>query len=112
MKVGWSGGKKSEWDEAARAERDDWGREVSGGGGWRKEREDWRRKEKRRHEETMQGEGGGKPGTLPLPWVGGSCDGGDGGRGRNAEALPPVGTGVGGIRVRGFQAPLAPPPTY
>ena len=22
---------------------------------------------------------GGKPETLPLPWVGGSCDGGDGG---------------------------------
>ena len=59
MKVGWSGGKKSEWDEAARAERDDWGRGVSGGGGLRKEREDWKRKEKRRHEETMQGEGGG-----------------------------------------------------
>ncbi len=43
-----------EWDEAARAKIDDWGREVGGGGGHQKEREAWR---KGRHEETTQGEG-------------------------------------------------------
>jgi hypothetical protein len=79
VKVGWSGEKKSEWDEAARAERDDWGKEVSGGGGWQKEIEDWRRKEKRRHEETMQGEGGGNRGPFHS---------------HGSEGVAMVGTGV------------------
>jgi hypothetical protein len=79
VKVGWSGGKKSEWDEAARAKRDDWGREVSGGGGWQKEREDWRRKEKKRHEETMQGEGGENRGPFHSHGSGGVAMVGTGG---------------------------------
>ncbi len=51
----------------------------------------------------------------PFPyhgWVGGSCDGGDEGE-ETLQSLPRwVCNGVGGIRVRGFQAPSAPPPTY
>jgi hypothetical protein len=38
----------------------------------------------------------GLPGTLPLTWVVGSCDGG-GRRGRDATVSPPVGNGLGRI---------------
>jgi hypothetical protein len=91
-------------------------REMIGEGRFR-EVEGSRRREKigggRRRGDTKRrcrGKGGGTGdpstpmGRRELRWWGRG--------GRDSTVSPPVDNGVGGIRVRGFQAPSAPPPTY
>ncbi len=96
-----------EGEEAARAERDDWGREIWGGAAEQKERDYWRRKEKRgvgrssggrrprkaaKQEEEEGDEGGGRRDYRgPFPPHGSEGLGMVGTREKRAEGSSPRG---------------------